>query len=98
MSLKFTILVLSALSVSACVGSPEQFRSTPVTLTTSKGPVKCQLYTRGQVAWDRSIDRPESMSLDEAEGLCASEGLRRKEGGEDTPEAVTDGGLASPWG
>ncbi|KIC37622.1 hypothetical protein [Leisingera sp. ANG-M7] len=67
-------------ALSGCV-SPEQFETTPVQLQTSKGVVTCQLYTKDRVLWDRSIDRPTSMPVQEADEICKREGYRQmKEG------------------
>lgn len=59
--------------------SPQYFESDPVKLTTPKGVVICQLYKQNQVIWDRAIDRPESMSVAEADAYCIAEGQRRLE-------------------
>ncbi|NSY38823.1 hypothetical protein [Leisingera sp. ANG59] len=67
-------------ALTGCV-SPEQFETTPVQLQTSKGVVTCQLYTKDRVLWDRSIDRPASMPVQEADEICKQEGYRQmKEG------------------
>ncbi|WP_371036530.1 hypothetical protein [Rhodosalinus sp. FB01] len=84
-------------ALAGCTISPQNLESIPVVLSTSHGPVTCQLYTRERVDWDRSVDRPEGMSVGEADRLCAAEGLRRQRGGEDTETAVTLGAATSPW-
>ncbi|MCB4454174.1 hypothetical protein [Leisingera sp. McT4-56] len=67
-------------ALTGCV-SPEQFETAPVQLRTSKGIVTCQLYTKERVLWDRSIDRPASMTVQEADDICKREGYRQmKEG------------------
>ncbi|MDC0656681.1 hypothetical protein N6L27_01560 [Leisingera sp. SS27] len=64
-------------ALTGCV-SPEQFETAPVQLRTSKGIVTCQLYTKERVLWDRSIDRPASMTVQEADDICKREGYRQK--------------------
>lgn len=62
---------------SCAVFSLEQFETEPVRLETPSGLVLCQLYTRALTVWDRSIDRPETMAVDDADAMCEQEGLRR---------------------
>ena len=76
---KLALLTATALSLSACVGSPVQYESQPVVLDTTEGKVTCQLYTVDQVIWDRAIDRPGSMSVATADNLCRKEGLRQQQ-------------------
>ena len=64
--------------VAACSINPKDYESPPVTVKTPKGPVVCQLYTKEIVEWDRSIHRPASMSVDEADAVCLEEGRRQK--------------------
>lgn len=97
MSRRIASAGLLAAILSGCAIAPADFESIPVVLSTSSGPVTCQLYTRERVDWDRSIDRPAKMSVEEADRLCAAEGLRRQKGGGDTQTAVTRGGADSPW-
>ena len=73
--------LIGPLAVAGCVQSPAQFETTPVQLETAKGVVTCQLYTKERVIWDRSIDRPRSMTVQEADEICLAEGLRIKEEG-----------------
>lgn len=77
---KLGILALTAVSLSACVGSPRQYETTPVEISTPKGNVTCQLYTREQVIWDRAIARPNNMSTTEADNYCIAEGRRQQQG------------------
>ena len=51
------------LLLGGCVGGPTQYETTPVNVQTAQGVVVCQLYTRERVIWDRSINRPASMSV-----------------------------------
>lgn len=76
MTKKFKIagMLVSALVLAGCVGTPEQFATAPVEVETSKGIVVCQLYTPEIVLWDRSIGRPDSMSSYEADGICRERG------------------------
>ncbi|MEP3638288.1 MAG: hypothetical protein ABJM43_12455 [Paracoccaceae bacterium] len=73
-----TMGLIAPLAVAGCATSPAQFETTPVQLQTPKGVVTCQLYTKERVIWDRSIDRPASMSVKEADDICLAEGLRQK--------------------
>jgi hypothetical protein len=72
-------LPLAALALlGGCVQSPEYYETTPVQVATPKGVVTCQLYTREMVIWDRSIDRPARMSVQEADAICQAEGRREQ--------------------
>lgn len=73
------LLLLACLG--GCVPDPRQYESTPVQVTTAKGTVTCQLYTRDIVSWDRAINRPNSMGVQEADDICLAEGKRWKESG-----------------
>ncbi|MEO9821681.1 MAG: hypothetical protein ABJQ34_10620 [Paracoccaceae bacterium] len=70
--------LIAPLAVAGCATSPAQYETTPVQLKTAKGVVTCQLYTKERVIWDRSIDRPHSMTVKEADDICLAEGLRLK--------------------
>lgn len=61
--------------LSACV-DPVHYETAPVTLMTVQGEVICQLYTHERVLWDRAIDRPETMTVVDADNICRSEGER----------------------
>ncbi|MBO9453939.1 hypothetical protein J7376_04205 [Paracoccus sp. R12_1] len=74
--MKITIVFAALLALGAC--SPKQYESEPVTLDTAQGPVVCQLYTKSLVQWDRSISRPDAMSVETADALCAKEGQRQQ--------------------
>ena len=64
-------------SLTACVvPSPRDYETDPVTLNTSKGPVVCQLYTANLTAWDRSVGRPEDMTVAEADKICRDHGKK----------------------
>lgn len=67
-----------ALVLAGCSVDPRSFETAPVDLKTPKGIVTCQLYTKERVLWDRSINRPESMTVQEADDICRAEGLRQK--------------------
>lgn len=71
-------LALPIVAVAGCVASPVEFETTPVKVETTNGVVTCQLYTKDLVVWDRAIDRPASMSVQEADSVCRAEGERRK--------------------
>ncbi|MEM7320077.1 MAG: hypothetical protein AAF408_13770 [Pseudomonadota bacterium] len=72
-------LTLSTALLSGCA-SPEQYETTPVKVITAKGVVTCQLYTTQLVLWDRAINRPENMTVAEADEICRQEGQRRLDG------------------
>lgn len=73
-----TALIVSAVGISGCVPSPTHYETTPVQVQTAKGVVTCQLYTPERVLWDRAIDRPNSMSVEEGDAVCRAEGEQRK--------------------
>lgn len=72
-----SLAALAAVVVVSGCGSPADYETPPVQVSTSQGTVTCQLYTRSQVTWDRAIDRPESMSIEQADEICRAEGERR---------------------
>ncbi|SLN37526.1 hypothetical protein ROA7450_01797 [Roseovarius albus] len=67
-----------AVVLSGCSIDPQKYETTPVKVNSSKGVVTCQLYTKERVLWDRSIGRPNSMSVQEADNICRAEGERQK--------------------
>lgn len=70
--------VLLSVGLAGCVPSPRGYETDPVVVQTKQGPVTCQLYTQEITVWDRSIDRPEGMSVGEADQVCLAEGKRNK--------------------
>jgi len=70
----FFVCTLSAALLAAC--SPASFETDPVQVQTPTGTVTCQLYTRGMTDWDRSISRPDTMSVEVADSFCRREGQR----------------------
>lgn len=68
----------SAVTLTAGCTDPRDFETPPVTVQTAKGPVTCQLYTKKIVLWDRAIDRPDTMSVREADDICQAEGKAEK--------------------
>lgn len=70
----------AVLLVAACSINPRDYETTPVVVQTAAGPVTCQLYTKEQVIWDRSISRPNSMDVQTADNVCLAEGKRQKSG------------------
>lgn len=68
--------ILGTVLLAGCAITPEQYETTPIVISTAQGPVTCQLYTLEQVTWDRSIHRPNAMSVDTADALCRNEGAR----------------------
>ncbi|TCS66977.1 hypothetical protein [Primorskyibacter sedentarius] len=75
---KPALMLLGAITLAAC-SSPEAFETEPVQVQTSQGIVTCQLYTPGLLDWDRSISRPNSMSVEAADQVCKAEGAARKD-------------------
>lgn len=72
------VWVLLPVVILAGCATPEQYETPPVTVKTTKGTVTCQLYTPEILAWDRSIGRPNNMSVQEADSVCKAEGVRRR--------------------
>ncbi|MEL7256683.1 MAG: hypothetical protein AAFN80_02425 [Pseudomonadota bacterium] len=68
----------STLILAGCAPDPRSFETTPVQVKTAKGIVTCQLYTKERVLWDRAIDRPNNMTVREADDVCRAEGIRQK--------------------
>ncbi|MFV0410595.1 MAG: hypothetical protein ACK5LJ_13170 [Paracoccus sp. (in: a-proteobacteria)] len=83
MYLKAAIAITAITTLTACTNmiSPKDFESTPVLADSPMGPVTCQIYTREQVTWDRSIGRPANMDVNTADNLCRAEGQRIMNGG-----------------
>ncbi|WP_317056752.1 hypothetical protein [Roseovarius rhodophyticola] len=70
---------ISAIVLAGCSVDPRNFETTPVQVKTAKGIVTCQLYTKERVLWDRAIDRPDNMSVREADDVCRAEGIRQQD-------------------
>ncbi len=66
--------------LSACV-SPAAFESAPVQVQTAQGVVTCQLYTIDMVEWDRSVARPEGMTVEQADQICINKGYEVAQAG-----------------
>ena len=66
-----------SLLLAGCVASPEFYATEPVQIQTPGGIVTCQLYTESRVIWDRSVARPETMTVQQADNYCRGEGQRR---------------------
>lgn len=69
------MLLPLAFGLSGC-GDPASYETAPVEVTTARGIVTCQLYTHDRVLWDRAIDRPETMTVKDADDICVAEGYR----------------------
>jgi len=76
---KFVLALCPISMLAACGLSPEYYETAPVSVATSAGTVVCQLYTPQIVVWDRSIDRPAKMGVEDADQICKREGLRRRD-------------------
>lgn len=75
---KLTFTAFGFAALAACSLDPKDYETTPVTVDTPQGQVVCQLYTKDIVRWDRSIDRPETMSVKTADAYCLQEGQKEK--------------------
>ncbi|NHF74375.1 hypothetical protein [Paracoccus xiamenensis] len=82
MYIKLTLAIAAVATLSACSLNPKDYESAPILADSAMGPVTCQIYTEGQVTWDRSINRPDGMSVETADNLCRAEGKRIMDGGE----------------
>ncbi|WP_299845526.1 hypothetical protein [uncultured Roseovarius sp.] len=67
----------AVLVLAGCSVDPVKYETTPVKLSSPKGPVVCQLYTHRQVIWDEAISIPPGMTIAEGDQICKNEGLRR---------------------
>ena len=72
--MKKIFALIGVLSITAC--SPRFYETAPVVVNSAQGPVICQLYTKEEVLWDRSISRPENMSVTMADTICIKEGYK----------------------
>ena len=70
-----TAIIWAALMASGC--TPTAYETPYVYVDTPSGTVVCQLYAREVLMWDRSVNRPEAMTVLEADNICRAEGLRR---------------------
>jgi len=94
MYVKITLAACAVAALSACNITPENYESAPVLAQSPMGPVTCQIYTREQVTWDRSINRPAAMDVRTADNICRMEGKRIMEGG--TPNYAPVAPTAAP--
>lgn len=69
-------LLILTIGLAGC--SPRFYESAPIYVYTPQGEVVCQLYTKEEVLWDRSINRPDSMSVQKADNICINEGYSRR--------------------
>ncbi len=76
MAAKLFVTISAFALLAGCAGDPRDFESTPVEVASPKGTVTCQLYTKEVVLWDRAIDRPDAMGVEEADEICRAEGRR----------------------
>jgi type IV pilus biogenesis protein CpaD/CtpE len=80
------LLTLAATGLLAgCAIDPRSLESVPVDIPSAKGAVTCQLYTRETTVWDRSIDRPDAMGVEEADTICREAGRRWARGTLENP-------------
>ena len=56
-----------------CAGKAN-FETAPVTVSTGKGDVICQLYRLDNVLWDEAISVPAGMSIKTGDALCKQRG------------------------
>lgn len=71
-------LALMGMALTAGCLDPQSFETAPVSLQTDRGVVVCQLYTKDRVLWDRAVDRPDGMSVREADDICRAYGKSQK--------------------
>lgn len=71
---KIALTIVATAIIAGC--TPKNFETAPVTVDTPQGPVVCQLYTKNLSDWDRSVSRPEGMSVQAADQICVAEGKR----------------------
>lgn len=76
-----TAAVLAVVALGAAACTPHDLESPPVKVSTPKGDVVCQLYTRSVLDWDRAIKVPAGMSAETADGICRNRGIEWKETG-----------------
>ncbi len=79
---RIALVATAAAALSACAITPKDYETPPVIAQSPQGPVTCQIYTKEQVTWDRSINRPSTMDVETADALCRQEGYRIMKGGE----------------
>ena len=78
----YAIAVLCIPALAACdFVDPINYETAPVTVQTQYGEVTCQLYTKEIVRWDRPIDWPAGMTVQQAFAICQIEGIREQKGG-----------------
>ncbi|WP_209021262.1 hypothetical protein [Paracoccus ravus] len=76
----YRLLAASLLAVSACSSDPADYATPTISVSTPSGPVTCQLYRHDMVLWDRALSRPATLSDDEANQVCRTEGYRIRHG------------------
>lgn len=72
------LTLISIPLLAGCAVDPRAYETPPVSVETAKGTVVCQLYTPERIVWDRSIDRPSNMTVEEADNICRAEGVRQQ--------------------
>lgn len=77
LSTRLVAVAFGGLLVAGCVPNPDQFATEPVEINTPGGVVTCQLYTPNRVIWDRSVARPDTMTVQQADNYCRGEGQRQ---------------------
>lgn len=76
-----TLAAICATTLTACdFTDPVNYETAPVTVKTQYGEVTCQLYTKEIVRWDRPIDWPAGMTVQQAFAVCQIEGIREQKG------------------
>lgn len=76
---KLMICAAATAILAGCASNPRAYETSPVEVETPQGIVTCQLYSPEILVWDRSIDRPRSMGVQEADEICLEEGRRQWE-------------------
>ena len=66
-------LAVALFILMGCAGKAS-FETAPVTVSTGKGDVICQLYRLDNVTWDEAISVPAGMSIKTGDALCKQRG------------------------
>ena len=74
-SLRFLAIFILLLVNVGCIDK-SKFETAPVTLSSEKGNVICQLYSEDTTLWDEAISVPAGMSIKTGDALCKNIGER----------------------
>ena len=74
-NLKFSAIFILLLANAGCIDK-SKFETAPVTVSSEKGDVICQLYSENTTLLDEAISVPAGMSIKTGDALCKSLGER----------------------